>query len=224
MNNTIHTVGVVGAAGDLGSQLVTLLKDTGHHVKTVANRKDTTTVAQLMDECDIVHFCIPSTGFKDIPAPRSHQVIVLHDSVMATSVHIDSVHFANKANHVHMLMNDSKTVVMDELNPDTTVLEQHFTALGLNPVTMSVAQHDYIMSRSQAPLALLVALLLPDLDEWQKQGVLTPSGSALLTALEARAAQWTPATIDALFANPQLHGFIDDLRDSINEKAANHGK
>lgn len=218
-------IGVVGAAGDLGSQLEALLEVSGHQVKTVRSRTDTTmSIAELMEECDIVHFCIPAHTFKTMPSVKQGQIVVLHDSVMTTSVRIGREYFDDNANHVHMLMNERKTVVMNTLNPDQAVLTQHFTRLGLQPVTMSPQEHDYIMSRSQAPLVLLVALLLPHLDEWEKQGVLTPSGSALLGALEARAAQWTPATIDALFANPELNSFIDDLRGLVERKGQHYGK
>ncbi len=55
------------------------------------------------------------------------------------------------------------------------------------------------------------------LQQYLEAGLLTPSGKELADALSARAANWTPSTIESLLQNPYLHKLVRDMRDTLNQ-------
>jgi hypothetical protein len=210
---TDTTIGIVGADGDLGRSLVRMATERNFSVLRTDRRRIVGGVSldELMDRSDFVHFSIAEADFDQGYALRPNQIGILHDSVMATSKRIDSEHFEGNADVVHMLMNKSRTVVVEQNNTHADVVGTHMEALGLNVKKMSAEEHDRIMARSQAPLAILVKLLLPDLEQRHEEELLTASGDALLKALQARASKWTDPTMKAILSNPQLPDFIEDM-------------
>lgn len=214
--NPDKLVGVVGSSGDLGRQVAGVARERGFTVLSSDTKaSDSTSLQTIMDESDIVHFCIPPTGFEHSHTLRRGQLILLHDSVMATSEEINDEHFEGQADIVHMLMNANKSVVIEQNNPHKDHVKSHVGALGLKAIEMSASEHDHIMAHSQAPLAILVQMLLPDLKQWQERGFLTPSGDALLSALDARAANWTDQTMNSLLRNPELSVLVEGIQTII---------
>lgn len=218
MKTTNETViGIVGSEGDLGNQLAFTAVERGLTVLRTDIKRVLGTVGldTVLDESDIVHFCISEPDFDDSYDVRDEQLAILHDSVMATSERIGSERFNAPVDIVHMLMNQTNemqaTAVVDQSTPHIDLVERHIEDLGISPIRMSADEHDYIMARSQAPLAMLVQLLLPELQKRHDERVLTASGDALLKALEDRASRWTDKTMQAILKNPMLPGFLDDL-------------
>ena len=201
-------VAVVGSQGDLGRQLVSLLRDTGAQLLL----RDTSDVASasiehIMESADVIHFCIPAHHVPKIPSRRSAQLVILHDSVMQSSNRVKKV----SGVAVHMLMNDQKRVVIDQNNPQAMRAWTHFRDLGQRPMTMSANDHDRMIARTQAPLVLLMKVLLDDLRTWHSQCLLTPSSVELLRSLERRSINWTESTINSILKNPELAELIKDL-------------
>lgn len=219
MKTTSETVvGVVGSEGDLGRQLVSIASERGFRVLGTDIKQALGTVGldTILNDSDITHFCISAPDFDESYDVRDDQLTILHDSVMATSQMIRSRHFDESVDIVHMLMNQTTnqkaTVVVEQNTPHLERVRNHFTDLGMEPITLSADEHDHIMARSQAPLAMLVQLLLPELQQRHEQRLLTASGDALLKALEDRASKWTDKTMDAILKNPMLPGFLHDLQ------------
>lgn len=117
-----------------------------------------------------------------------------------------------------MSMNKHSTVVVEKDTPNQQSLVQHLKSLGLQVKIMNSNDHDHIMSRSQAPLALLVKLLEKDLEQWHRQHLLTASGDALLETLHDRSSKWTDATMHSLFKNQHISHFIKDMTVLISGK------
>ena len=200
---------VVGARGDLGSQVTSLLQRHGYTVTKVQRGSN---FLQLRKEhFDVVHYCIPAQAVKRIGDDTT--LHIFHDSVMHSSMRVIRRKFANYITApVHMLMNQSGTAVVGRGSTGSRLAKMHLEALGLNVVMKDVAAHDKIVARSQAPMLVLSNTILKDLKKWEAAGLLTPSGEDLLKALESRSARWTQATKKSILKNPQIKTFIDDMR------------
>jgi hypothetical protein len=222
-----QTVGIIGASGDLGSQLLARLIERGVAVMPYSRKDGSERLTQLARACTIIHVCAPVEAIEHLSATDA--IIVLHDSVMNTSRRASCNHLQSAAAIVHMLMNDYQTVVVASDAPHQDMIAQHFADLGYSTHSATVDEHDYLMARSQAPFALLCKTLLPFLYEQADQGLLTPSGQLLADTLRSRELAWTDATIHSILQNPQLSELMNDMRltlashqpwrqvDSVNE-------
>lgn len=217
-------IGVIGAQGDLGAQLVVMIRNSGLDVVECAKRLDNgESVQSTIEKCDIVHICAPLSVLDDITSTSSDTIIVLHDSVMSSSRTASHEKLDDNAAIVHMLMNDQLSVVIANDAPHGDVLTEHMKAIGLDPKHMLIDEHDLLMARSQAPLALLCQTLLPYLYEQRDLGMLTPSGQLLVEALHSRVLAWTPETIHSILHNPQLKFLVDDMQSLISKVGYNEG-
>jgi hypothetical protein len=206
-------IGIIGASGDLGSQLALQIAEYGLQIRTY-DRSDTHgTLEVLAKESAIIHVCAPVEAVKNMPPTTA--TIVLHDSVMCTSKKASERYLGSNAAIAHMLMNSSRTVVVASDAPHHDVIARHFTAIGLLPQRMTIPEHDYMMARSQAPLALLCKTLLPYLYEQADKGLLTPSGQLLADTLQSRELAWTEATIHSILQNAELHTLMHDIQSII---------
>ena len=205
-------IGVIGSLGDLGSQLVRRAKKYGFLVREfdIADRHTST---EELSDCEIVHVCVPLENFI-VPPVRG--LIILHDSVMDTSRRFND-RLDQKAAVVHLLMNSAQRAVVANDQPNAEAAASHLQQLGLNPISMPVDEHDRIIARSQAPLALLCDALLPELFQLDKEGLLTPSGETLAETLRSRTLIWTPATRRAILRNPQLRELISELSKNLDQ-------
>jgi hypothetical protein len=208
-------IGVIGISGDLGSQLGKRLVSSGFKVIGFSRSSPSTTLQLLADKCDIIHVCAPVESIIDLP--KNNAIIVLHDSVMNTSRQANNDLLAGKGAVAHMLMNDHLTVVVASDAPHHDQITAHFTAAGLAPTTMTIDEHDYMIARSQAPLALLCKTVLPYLYEKADQGLLTPSGQLLADTLRSRELAWTDATIRSILNNPQLSSLINEMQATLRK-------
>lgn len=209
-------IGVIGATGDLGSQLVHRL--TAHNLQvTVFSRsvQNELSINQMLATCDIVHVCAPVRAIAD--AIPGKAIVVLHDSVMNTSREAGRRYLNGSTAIVHMLMNDAGTVVVASNAPHHDTITRHITDIGLTPHSMTIDEHDYMIARSQAPLALLCKTLLPYLYTKSDQGLLTPSGQLLADTLRARELIWTDETIHSILHNPQLQTLLDDMQLTLDK-------
>lgn len=209
-----QTVGIVGAKGDLGSQLTTAIRKT-HAIVRTFTREDTGTLSDFIQQCDIVHICAPVSVLKDVGV-TGEAIIVLHDSVMHTSSQANHTYLRGKGAVVHMLMNDHDSVVVALDAPHHDILTEHMRAIGFSPFSMTIQEHDYMAARSQAPLALLCKTLLPYLYEKADQGLLTPSGQLLADTLRSRELAWTDATMDSILRNPELQTLVTDMQHTLD--------
>jgi hypothetical protein len=224
MNDNTPTVGVIGAQGDLGSQLVLLLKKHGIPTIEYARRlHNDETIQSTIDKCQIVHVCAPLAALDEIESIDNGAIIVLHDSVMSSSRTANEEKLDGKAAIVHMLMNDQSTVVVAEDAPHKDAIADHMQSIGLTPKFALVDEHDLLMAKSQAPLALLTQTLLPYLYEQRDAGMLTPSGQLLVETLHSRVLAWTPETIHSILRNPQLEFLVDDMQSLISKVGYNKG-
>lgn len=207
-------IGVVGASGDLGSQLVKRLRNNDCTVMTYS-RSDSTSpsINEMMAQCDIVHMCCPLSVLEDVIPDRA--VIVLHDSVMGSSLTTSKQFINGGAAVVHMLMNKMNTVVVATDTPHHDPIIEHLRSIGLEPKGMTVREHDYLIARSQAPLALLCETLLPYLYEQAELGLLTPSGELLASTLHSRELAWTKETRDSILRNPELGTLINEMQQVV---------
>ena len=209
-------IGVIGASGDLGSQLVKRLKEQGQKVTTFSRSSNNElSIDEMLATCDIVHVCAPVQAIADVKIGKA--IIILHDSVMNTSREANKRHLNNSAAIIHMLMNDAKAVVIASDAAHHEAIQRHISAIGLRPHSMTIDEHDYMIARSQAPLALLCKTLLPYLYTKSDQGLLTPSGQLLADTLRARELVWTDATIHSILQNPQLQTVLDDMQNILNK-------
>lgn len=206
-------VGVIGAAGDLGSQLVRKLEALNDTVLVNDIRIDgSTPIPTLMEQCDVVHVCAPLDQLETVSWPTSSGLIILHDSTMNTSRTFNSKFLGGGAAIVHLLMNDHSTAVVATDGARADAAGMHIARLGHKVTFMLVDEHDRLMAKSQAPLALLCQTLLPHLNEQCAAGMLTTSGEDLVDALRKRKAAWTPETIQSILRNPQLPCLIEDMQ------------
>lgn len=219
----MNRVIIIGAKGDLGSQLADISQRAGFETIRVEYGFIDKIDSLSLGSGDYIHLCIPAralgeyTWLKDTPA-----TIVLHDSVMNTSVEANDMYFNGRAVVVHMLMNTNKSVVIEESSASRDATAALFTKMDLSPTFLPATEHDQIMAISQAPLALLCEVIHTPIKRYKDMGLLTPSGEELERALDARSAVWTPATIQSLLQNPQLRTLVDDMKatlDEVNRKA-----
>lgn len=213
---TSNKVGVIGAQGDLGAQLVVMLRAQNCNVIEV----DTTlgclrATRSIIGVCHFVHICAPLSALGDVMSVPDGTIVVLHDSVMSSSRLASLDRLGGRAAIVHMLMNRQSTVIIAEDEPHHDEVASHMQLIGLQPKYMSVDEHDLLMARSQAPLALMSAVLLPYLYQQRDLGMLTPSGALLVETLHARALVWTPETVRSILRNPQLKVLIDDMQSIV---------
>ena len=207
-------VGIIGASGDLGSQLAVRIRAHGHNLRTYSRTDPDSTLVEIVKGCEIIHICAPVEAARYLLPTNA--IVVLHDSVMHTSRQASERYLHGHAAIVHMLMNDSNTVVIASNAPHHDVVGRHFTSVGLTPRSMTVEDHDYMIARSQAPLALLCKTLLPYLYKQADRGLLTPSGQLLVNTLRSRELAWTDATVHSILQNPQLQSLINDLQEALD--------
>ncbi|MDX2775955.1 NmrA family NAD(P)-binding protein [Streptomyces caniscabiei] len=205
-----QVIGIIGATGDLGQQLVARIEKHGFEVRTFNRSDPRETLEELTRVSSVIHICAPVEAAKGLPSTSA--IIVLHDSVMHTSKQASEQYLNNNAAIVHMLMNKANTVIVANDAPHHTELTEHLSAIGLSPQSMSVREHDYMIARSQAPLALLIKALLPYLYEQADEGLLTPSGQLLADTLRSRELIWTNTTIHSILQNPELDALLHDLQ------------
>lgn len=223
MNNPIGILGL----GDLGSQLARQITHAGFDVVAFDTNKKTVedpkvhiarSGAEVLENCRVVHYAIPSKSLKDLSGNLENETVVLHDSVMsnsqlALSERNDSSHFAI----VHCLMNDAKRVFIASDAQNSEAMMRHFESIGWNPKLNTIRSHDALMARSQGILASLVGLGLRDkLDQASQNGDLTPSADELHRVLMNRELKWTPSTLESILANPELKRFVEDIAAIIN--------
>lgn len=216
-----QTIGVIGSRGDLGTQLTTKLRSHGYDVLECSRSLDNgITINEVLRQCDIIHVCAPTSILKDAIYNDS-SIVILHDSVMNSSREASNMFLRGTAGIIHMLMNNKNMVVIATDAPHDAEIERHITSLGLNTHHMTIDAHDYLMARSQAPLALLCKTLLPYLYEQADHGMLTPSGQLLADTLRSRELTWTDETIHSILRNPQLQTLLDDMRAiTLNDKGS----
>jgi hypothetical protein len=211
-----QTIGIIGATGDLGSQLAARIKKHGFTlIEYGRSLKNGVTFTATLQKSDIVHICAPVSVLKGLPPTNA--VVILHDSVMNTSSEASASYLHNDAAIAHMLMNEQNTVVVASDAPHSESVISHFASIGLNPVAMTIAQHDFMIARSQAPLALLCKTLLPYLYEQADKGLLTPSGQLLANTLRSRELAWTDTTIQSILSNPQLQTLVNDMQQVVTK-------
>lgn len=219
-------VGIIGSRGDLGSQIWESVL--GHKLRRPLPYDVQDTVGGSVDvhaRSDILHWCAPLDALFEEPTfywnPESD--LILHNSVMDGSFRAGAElttqiertgRKAPQISVVHMLMNEHNTVVTAE-GFTTARVKQHLADIGLHQIEMPAEEHDRLMARSQAPMAILCEVILPELRNIPPE-LLTPSGVALLTALEDRSAQWTEKTLETLGTNPHLPYLMRQLTDHVH--------
>lgn len=216
-----ETIGIIGITGDLGSQLAQTLA--AHDLNVIGcslTLPDGPTIAEVIAQADIIHVCAPLSVL-DNAIIASGKLVVLHDSVMSSSLQARSQYLQGNAAIVHMLMNAARSVVIANESTQRDRIAAHATQLGYTVHTMSVAEHDQLMARSQAPLAVLCQVLLPFLFEQQDKGLLTPSGELLAQTLHSRRLAWTDETIRSILSNPELKTLVSEISDVIDEASSN---
>lgn len=248
--NQVDTIGIVGASGDLGSRLTLQAcaanfdevltydvreaawppqsgvdPDLSPH-QAIAVPRALRGLDAIVRSCDVIHWCAPIYTANDIPRLPFDATLVLHDSVMSNSrrAAIELSRSAATRGRIvlaHCLMNEEKKVVVGEDFIVTDFSLEHFRRLGLDPMSMKVEEHDYVMAHSQAPLALLSLALRNDLSEYAKSGLLTPSARELQQALDDRAARWTEHTLTTILSNPQLRELLVSLQQIVGGVMAN---
>jgi hypothetical protein len=134
---------------------------------------------------------------------------------MSSSLTASKQYVDGEAAVVHMLMNKTNTVVVATDTPRHEVINEHLRSIGLEPRNMTVREHDYLIARSQAPLALLCETLLPYLYEQAELGLLTPSGELLASTLHSRELAWTKETRDSILRNPELETLINEMQQIV---------
>ena len=208
--------GIVGCFGDLGSQLAERHLQAGIEVVGFDTRqidsaafRTVATLSQLQK-----HWCAPADTIATFTKESHLGRIVLHDSVMSNSLNARAI-VAPKTKRgidiAHMLMNgDNMMVHIAEESDDPAGLESLFGSLGFETNVISVKDHDSLMAQSQAIYAIIHELVdLEMLVQARNLGFLPPSGKELVSALEHRAAIWTPATRRSLMKNPHIRPMLE---------------
>jgi prephenate dehydrogenase len=238
MDQKMNSIAIVGAAGSLGSVVSRYCADSKQTVKLLLVDENVEKLETLQKEfdyisitvlsssefnlealttCDIIHWCIPLSAISNYPLQNltTSTLSVFHDSVMSRSQNVINTLGLSNACAVHMLMNTSETVVIDNNSPCATATELHFATLTLSPIRLSVNNHDLLLAKSQSMVALLCHEYLGELAESNKLGLLTPSGEELLHALKHRESRWTKPTLDSLLANPMLEKTLTQLLNKV---------
>ncbi|HSX00060.1 MAG TPA: hypothetical protein VLH38_03430 [Patescibacteria group bacterium] len=233
-------VGIIGAGGELGRWMTIQAASHGADVAVCDTRElvptdflDVTSrldristltdmraitiypdLQEVVKASEIIHWCAPleALGELALAAVGETKLIMLHSSVMAKSTEaMQQIHERGLgAAIIHCLVNEERTVVIGDGSDHDERVTTHFKDIGLRPVSMSTSEHDQLMARTQAPLALLLPLL-PELQARKEQGLLTPSASVLLSTLAEVKGRWTPLTVRTLLENPHLPTLMDVL-------------
>lgn len=238
------TVGVVGAAGELGQWLVVQTAAHGIAVEMcdlrilalsdfigITSRLDRISrlgspdkltmhqgIQEVISASEIIHWCAPLEALDTLAlSPRNEgKCVILHSSLMGESAKaIEKVHrLGLEAAVVHSLVNSERTVIVSGESDHREAVAAHIKSIGLRPIIMHVEEHDRLMARTQAPLAILQPLL-PELQDLENKGLLTPSARVLLKALSEVSNRWTPLTVKTLRNNPYLGELIATLSSNI---------
>jgi len=145
-----------------------------------------------MNNCDIIHVCIPSHWLPKLSTHSS--LIILHDSTMKP---LEEIGIKLKSIPVHLLMNEENTAIVDTDSLFKSEVEHHLKSLGFLIHFMTRQEHEMLMQKSQIPLFKLLHLI-PELQQWNEQGLLTPSSKDLLEVLLKRDLAWSPSTKKSL--------------------------
>lgn len=206
-------IGIIGASGDLGLQLTERYKTHRVAVLEYSRSSGNVSLDEILEKSSIIHICAPVEAVRTLG--KTTALLVLHDSVMNTSKRASDRYLDGKAAIVHMLMNNNDAVVVASDAPHHDEMTQHLKTIGLTPHSMTVREHDYMIARSQAPLALLCKTLLPYLYEQADKGLLTPSGQLLVDTLRSRELVWTDATVHSILQNPELDTLLLDMQTTL---------
>lgn len=241
MSANSELIGVGGGTGDLGRQMAAQIsnfadvivydivppdEDTFRNAVDPQKRANLakihpSSLDQMLKECAIIHWCAPSSELPMLRA-KDDQLIILHDSVMNTSLaHAERIRGAAPG-IAHCLMNTEKAVCVAA---DTLAVGEtagHFHGLGLNVEVLEIDEHDLRMAHSQASLAWGVLHDLPVLDKTPSRG-LPPSGQETKNVLHSRAAAWTFTTLETIFQNPYLSDWQRDAAMKIIRDARERG-
>lgn len=225
-------IAIVGAGGDLGKQLLTrvllkhekkdlvvLERDSRKH-KFIKELTGEITLSKtgnrIHNDVDIVHCCVNASHIdSDLVNRFPRALFVLHDSVMNLSVTAGKS--IGMACTVHMLMNKAEVVVVDKDNPHAEMVAKHFENLDFKTEMMHTDEHDLMMAKSQALVALFSECLQKELAGFSQRNLLTPSGEDLLSLFNKRSINWTKNTMDSLLRNPSLEEVITILKETIKE-------
>lgn len=230
-------IGIVGSSGDLGSKMAvqvrsqfgevmgfdiatnTAMAASGIDHSVSPEGSDITRVRRLdvlLNACAVVHWCAPSSTLDVVQAVHPDKLVILHDSVMSTSLRSAwglqaRTNSTAKVAIAHCLMNDQNKVVIASNYGATDEAFDHIKQLGLSPTLKTVKEHDHMMARSQAVLSVLVKTILPDLVAYEDEGMLTQSAHELLRSLQHRESRWTDATMATMLRNPQLATLLSEF-------------
>lgn len=176
-------------------------------------------ISELLQDCRIVHWAVPSDKLESLPALREDVYVVLHDSVMNNSTAAISERAdMNRFVISHCLMNEDRRVIVSPEYGENIMIVEHFKEIGLAPKFMRVKNHDDMMARTQGIFALLISIGIgKTLDEHFRDGDLTPSAIELREAVKHRESKWTKATIHSILNNPELKTFINEILDEFLE-------
>jgi nucleoside-diphosphate-sugar epimerase len=134
--NTV--IDVIGAAGDLGSQLTTRLRERGMIVAVNDLMiEQSTSLDDMLRDCSIIHVCAPLEATGDLLAHGDDTLIVLHDSVMDYSRSYSRDRLHSSAAVVHMLMNERQSVVVASDAPHAAAIAAHMSDVGYATQLMS---------------------------------------------------------------------------------------
>lgn len=181
---------------------------------------------EVIDSADVVHFTAAPLrqAAQSLTRLPGDSLLVFHSSVMDESMReIDRLQgvsgITGSLAVVHCLMNPRRTVLVNPDAGETDRVSSHLSSLGLRPVEMTTAEADHISAVSQAPMAMLHTNFGCELEDFDRQGFLTPSGHDLVTALNARAANWTEQTLRTILSNPAIGpSLLDRMKDMIYEQ------
>lgn len=204
-----ETIGVIGSAGDLGSQLVSRMLDNGLEIATYdAWGGDTShnSIDDVVADSEITHWCAPLEALHLLGNPAERRQVVLHSSVMHLSFEALKAHRRRLPNVglniVHCLMNQHETVNVARGYASDVVCE-HLGRIGLNVRPKTIHEHDRTAAMTQGAAMVLCELLLGELQGVHEED-LTPSGDWLLKLLVERSMNWTDATKQSVLQNPEL--------------------
>jgi hypothetical protein len=210
-SHNIDSVTVIGARGELGKEICALVAAADMKLYTF-DKAEPASFDDIMLSANIVHWCAPLTALKTVKSMHEATILLLHDSVMHSSLQAVIAlkkRLPNcKISICHWLMNDEHSVVVAK---EFTDISSHVAELGLNPLRMTIKEHDTFMAYSQSPMALLHEVLLPVLSVPSNKPLLTQSASDLLAALQSRRARWTDNTLAAILKNPEIPILLDRL-------------
>lgn len=244
----MERVGIVGAAGDLGARMTIQVCSAFEDVYTFdvspeskrgqqgidptldasqVTRKThpVSCLDEMLDVCSVVHWAAPIGSVQTIPLLPESAMLVLHDSVMNNSK--EAAQQITKRKDIvgqvaiaHCLMNDTRAVAVANDLGEADRIVQHIAELGLEPKLLSIAEHDVMMAHSQGLFAIICRLYRKDLEEYARQGLLTPSGQRLLVAIEDNESRWTPTTFSATVRNPELESVVHAMAETLRRNTS----